>query len=117
MNNIDRIYSMLGLAQKGRNLLSGSEACKIAVMERKAKLVILSEDCARNTSKFFTDKCKHRNIPVIKLGSRERLGRAIGKDSRAVVAITDSGISRTILKIYSHQGKSSGIITGGDIDG
>ncbi len=100
MNEEARIYSMLGLAQNGGNAVSGTEGCKVAVLKNKARLVILSRDSGTNTKKFFTDKCKHRNIRLLIFGDRQALGNALGKGARTVVVITDQGIADAISKLY-----------------
>lgn len=100
MNERDKIYSMLGIAYKGRNLVSGADACKIAVYNESARLIVLSEDTAKNTRKFFDDKCRRRGIPVIVFGNRELLGKSIGKGDRAVLAVLDDGLASAIVKLY-----------------
>ncbi len=96
MNN--RILSLLGLAAKGRNLVSGEFSTEKAVKERKAALVIVSSEASDNTKKLFTDKCMFYNIPIYFYGTKEALGRAIGKEMRASVAVTDKGLAESIIK-------------------
>ena len=99
MNYSDRVYNMIGLAFKGGNLMAGTEKCKKVVLGDRAKLVLLSTDCSKNTSKLFYDKCLYRGIPVATFGTKDRLGRAVGKDNRTVLAVLDEGFSREILKL------------------
>ena len=54
----DKILSLLGLAAKGRNLVSGEFSTEKAVKEGKAALVIVSSDASDNTKKKFTNMCK-----------------------------------------------------------
>jgi ribosomal protein L7Ae-like RNA K-turn-binding protein len=99
MENEKRLKSMLGLAYKGGNLTAGSELCKKAVYEGRAKLVILSIDCSDNTKKKFMDKCSHRGIQVVFYGNRELLGESVGKTERTVLAVLDEGFSKEIIKL------------------
>ena len=55
MNN--RIYQMIALCQKARGLVTGEFACKKAVLEKEAQLVIVATDASNNTKKLFQDKC------------------------------------------------------------
>jgi len=112
-----KLYSMLGLAQKGKNIVSGIEGCKNAVQEGKAKLIILTEDCAKNTLKLFNNKCNYRNIPVIIFGSKECLGRAIGKEIRSVVAVMDNGIANAFVSLHEELINNSTNFSGGDMNG
>lgn len=94
----DRILSLLGLAEKSRNLVSGEFSTEKAVKARGAELVIVSKDASDNTKKLFSDKCKFYNIPFYLYGNKAELGRAIGKDMRSSVAVMDKGLAETIIK-------------------
>ena len=96
MNN--EILSILSLAMKGGKAVSGEFQVMEAVKKKKACLVILAEDASDNTKKLFSDKAGFRDIPVITLGTKEILGRAIGKKDRSNVAILDPGFTSLILK-------------------
>lgn len=98
MKRMDKILSLLGLAARGRNLVSGEFSTEKAVKEEKAFLVIVSEDASANTKKLFTDKCNYRDIPIYYYGQKEALGKAIGKQMRTSIAITDPGMAANIAK-------------------
>ena len=76
----NRILSLLGIAMKGRNLVSGEFQTLDAIRNGSAMLVIVAEDASGNTRKLFTDKCSYYGVPVELYGTKEELGRAIGKD-------------------------------------
>ncbi len=94
----DKILSLLGLAARGRNLVSGEFAAEKAVKEGKAELVIVADDASDNTKKMFANSCKFYNTPICFYSDKENLGRAIGKEMRASVAVTDHGIAAGIMK-------------------
>ena len=94
----DKILSLLGLAARGRNLVSGEFSTEKAVKERKAALVIVSSDASDNTKKKFGNMCTFYKIPIRFYASKENLGRAIGREMRSSVAVTDSGMAVNILK-------------------
>lgn len=94
----NKVISLLGIAMKGRNLVSGEFQTMEAIKTGSAWLVIVAEDASENTKKLFHDKCSYYEIPVVDYGSKEDLGRAIGKDLRSSVAICDDGLSRAVLK-------------------
>ena len=94
----DRILSLLGLAARGRNLVSGEFSTEKAVKEGKAALVIVGSDASDNTRKMFTNMCAFYKTPIYFYASKEALGRAIGKEMRASVAVTDSGMAANIIK-------------------
>ena len=93
-----KIYSYIGLAQKAGKAAAGEFLTEKAIQERKAELVLVSEEASANTKKLFTDKCNYRNIPIFYYGEKEALGKAIGKQMRTSIAITDPGMAANIAK-------------------
>ena len=75
----NKVFSLLGIAMRGRNLVSGEFQTLDAVKKGSAMLVIIAEDASENTRKLFTDKCTYYQVPVYRYGTKEELGRAIGK--------------------------------------
>lgn len=94
----DKVLSLLGLAARGRNLVSGEFSTEKAVKGRKAALVIVSSEASDNTKKMFTNMCIFYQIPIYFYGTKEALGKAIGKEMRASVAVTDQGMAESIIK-------------------
>lgn len=93
-----KVLSLLGIAQRGRNLVSGEFSTEKAIKEGKACLVLIADDASDNTKKHFRDMCAFREVPVKELENKEEIGHAIGKEMRASVAITDLGIANAIIK-------------------
>ena len=94
----DRILSLLGLAVRSRNLVSGEFSTEKAVKAGRAELVIVSSDASENTKKMFTDKCAFYGIPIYVYSDRHSLGRAIGKEMRVSAAVTEKGLAESIIK-------------------
>lgn len=103
----NKILSLLGLAAKGRNLVSGEFQTESAVKDGSAMLVIVAKDASANTKKLFTDKCSYYKIPVFQYGIKEELGRAVGKDLRSSLAITNVGLAETIIKHLESAGDTA----------
>lgn len=94
----NRIFSLLGLAMRGHNLVSGEMQTLDAVRNGSAMLVIIAEDASDNTGKLFHDKCSYYGVPVFRYGTKEELGRAIGKDFRSSLGVCDAGLADTIMR-------------------
>ncbi len=94
----NKVLSLLGIAMRGRNLVSGEFQTLEAIKKGSAMLVIIAEDASDNTKKLFTDKCTFYEVPVIKFGTKEALGRAIGKDLRSSIGVCDAGLADAIIK-------------------
>ena len=94
----NKVLSLLGLAMRGRNLVSGEFQTLEAVKNGSAMLVIIAEDASANTKKLFTNKCTFYEVPVYEYGTKEELGRAIGKDVRSSLGVSDAGLAEAIIK-------------------
>ena len=98
MSRPDKVLSLLGIAMKAGKVVSGETSTEAAVKGFQAYLVVVAQDASDNTRKHFTDMCNYRDIPIITYSTREELGRAIGKDYRSNLAVTDEGLSGSIIK-------------------
>lgn len=94
----DRILSLIGLCAKAGKIVSGEFACENAIKEGKAFLVLVANDASNNTRKKFQDKSNFYEVPCFVYGDKDSLGHAIGREMRAMVAITDQGLARSIEK-------------------
>ncbi|MCM1216373.1 MAG: ribosomal L7Ae/L30e/S12e/Gadd45 family protein [Lachnospiraceae bacterium] len=99
----NKIYSLLGIARRGRNLVSGEFQTLEAVREGSAMLVVVAEDASDNTKKLFSDKCSYYRVPVFRYGTKESLGQAIGKDMRSSVCVCDAGLADAIIRLLEQE--------------
>ena len=96
--NKDRVLSMLGLAARSRNVVSGGFATEQAVRSGKACLVIIAEDASGNTRKKYSNMCDFYMVPCVFYGTKNVLGHSMGKEERSVLALTDEGFADSIQK-------------------
>ena len=61
---MDRVFSMIGLAQKAGTVVSGEFATEKAVKTGKAFLVIVSDAASDNTKKMFRNMCTFYEVPM-----------------------------------------------------
>ncbi len=93
-----KIYNLIGIATKSRNLVSGEFMTEKTVKEHKAALVIVAGDASDNTKKMFTNMCTYYNVPIYFFGVKDDLGHAMGKEFRASLAVLDKGLADAIEK-------------------
>lgn len=93
-----KVLSMIGLATKAGKVTSGEFSVEKAVKLGKAYLVIVADDASDNTRKMFTNMCTFYEVPIFFYGSKETLGNAMGKETRASLAILDTGFKDAIVK-------------------
>ena len=94
----ESFFSLLGLCQKAGKVVSGSVLCEKNIRSGKARLVIISSEASEATIKNFSSLSHACQVPVIIAGTREQLGRAIGKYNRTVLVILDRSFKDMLLK-------------------
>lgn len=94
----DRILSTLGLAMKAGKIASGEFSTEKAVKSHQAFLVIVSVEASENTKKMFRNMCSFYQVPMYLYESKETLGRAIGKQYRASLAVLDEGFAKSLIE-------------------
>ena len=87
---------MLGIAAKSGNVVSGEFSTEKAVKTGHAYLVIVSEEASDNTNKMFANMTDFYEVPMYVFGTKEELGRCIGKEFRASLAITDENLANAV---------------------
>ena len=97
------------MAQKAGRVSSGAYAAEKLIQSGKAALVIVAEDASENTKEQFRNKCGYYEVPFAVLSTRERLGRAIGKEERVTIALSDEGFSGAILKLVGQERRTEGV--------
>lgn len=96
---MDKVLGMLGLAKKAGRLEVGEEPVGGAARAREARLILVARDAADNTIRrvrHFADagQCLWVKVPATK----DELGRAVGRTSCAMVAVTDIGFAEAAAK-------------------
>lgn len=96
---MDPILSMIGICRKAGRIEAGEEPVDAAVRARDARLLLLAADAADNTARrcaHFAEvgQCLWLRVPE----SKYELGRALGRGSCAVLAITDTGLALAVAQ-------------------
>lgn len=91
-----KVLSMLGLATRSRNVVSGAFATEKAVKSGKAYMVIVADDASGNTKKKFRNMCVYYKVPIYEFGEKEILGHSMGKEERTSLAVTNEGFANSI---------------------
>ncbi len=94
--NVKKACGMIGLAMRAGKIASGEFAVEKAVKEYKAYLVIVAQEASDNTQKKFRNMCQFYEVPYLVFGTKEELGRIIGKEYRASLAVCDKKFAEVI---------------------
>jgi len=105
---MDKILSLISIAKKSGNVVSGEFSTENAIRDKKAFLVIIAEDASDNTKKKFKDKSAFYHVPCRLYGDKTGLGRAMGLKERACLAILDRGLSDAVIAQLNNRGEIYG---------
>ena len=97
----NKTMSLVGLATKAGKTASGEFSTEKAVKTGKAYLVLVAEDASENTKKKFRNMCTFYEVSLYFLSDKEGLGRAMGKEFRASLAVMDESFAQAMQKELS----------------
>lgn len=98
MNQKQKLLGCIGLAMKAGALKSGETMTEEAIRSGKAKLCFVACDASDNTKKKFSDHCSYYHVPLVMCLTKEEMGKAVGKEYRASIAVTDKGFADLLRK-------------------
>ena len=95
----NKVLSLIGLATKAGKVTSGEFSTEKSVKTGHANIVIVSEEASENTKKKFRNMCEYYQVPIYLYGTKNELGKAMGKEFRASLAVQDAGLAKAIEKV------------------
>ncbi len=110
---MQKIFSMIGFAQKAGKVSAGTMAARSSLLRLKANLLIMSYDISENTRESLISLCKKRKVPWIILGNKFELGTSVGKAYRVALTINEPGMANSIIELLKSRGEglnSTGVV-------
>ena len=101
--NSSKALSLIGLATKAGKTVSGEFSTEKSVKTGKGFLVLVAGDASDNTKKKFRNMCTFYEVPLYFLSDKETMGRAMGKEFRASLAVQDENFAKAIMKILEER--------------
>ncbi len=93
------LTGLLGLARKAGKAELGEESVTAAAHGHKARLILVASDAAENTRRRALTLGQAGNAPVLSPPlTKGELGRAVGRASCALLALTDVGLASSAAK-------------------
>jgi ribosomal protein L7Ae-like RNA K-turn-binding protein len=83
-----RFLERLGLARRAGRVVSGTVAVRRAMKQGQAGHVCIATDSSEATQRQLASNCRRKEVSVSKCFEGARLGRAVGTDFIAALAIT-----------------------------
>ena len=86
--------SLLGLGARARRVAIGVEAAHAALQRGTAEALVMPADASDRAKEKLVSLAGHRQVPVLVVGSAERLGAALGRPPVHGVAVMDRQLAR-----------------------
>lgn len=99
---------MLGFARKAGALVCGSFAVEQNLRKRKVLLVVADEALSARAQEELERLCKANCVPFLLAGPPQRLGAAIGKQSK-VVGVMEQAFSKRLQEIFLQAQRRGGV--------
>ncbi len=96
----DDVLSVLGLAYRAKKVTIGFDFISQQARQGAVSLIVLASDCSDGTAKSYKNKCQYYQIPCIRYGTRETIGKSVGKQNISAIAICDEGFAALVLKKF-----------------
>ena len=90
----NRVLSLIGLATKAGKTVSGEFSTEKSVKTGKGLLVIVAEDAPRIQRRNSGICAVFYEVPTFFFSDKESLGRAMGKEYRACLAVQDENFAK-----------------------
>lgn len=94
----NKVLGLIGLAARARKIESGTDIVSETILNKKAKLVIVTEDASDRTKNNFEFLCKKHSVNFLIYSDIENLSHSIGKNNKAVICIKDKNFADEIYK-------------------
>jgi ribosomal protein L7Ae-like RNA K-turn-binding protein len=94
-----KVLGLVGLGARARNVVVGVDRVKDAVRKNKVVLAIVAPDASRHSREKILPILAARRVRVIEGSTAAALGGAVGKETTAVVGITDAALARGIRRL------------------
>ncbi len=97
---MDKFLTLLGLARRAGKLALGEAPVGEAIKKGEAQAVFLASDGAENTRRKLENRLGDRPFYSVPCNKAE-LGRALGRETCAVAAVTDRGLADSLLRVLA----------------
>ncbi len=99
---MDNILRLLGIAKKAGKLELGEEPVGAVSRARACSLMLIAQDATENTVRRAAHFAQFGNISRLKVPyTKAELGQAVGRNSLALLAVTDVGLAEAIVQKLS----------------
>ena len=94
-----KALGLLGLGVRGRLVVVGVEQARAAVQRGNGVLALVAKDASHNSLNKIVPMLKAKRIAMTEAFGAAELGDAVGRETTAVVVITDRQLAEGVRKL------------------
>lgn len=95
-----RLLGLLGLGVRAGNAIIGVDRVRDAAVRGKIRLAVVAPDVSRHSLDKIVPLLTARHVQMIEGPTGASLGAAVGRESTAVVGITNPALARGVRKLF-----------------
>jgi ribosomal protein L7Ae-like RNA K-turn-binding protein len=111
-----RVEALLSAARRSRKVAIGSTLVRQELERDRCRLVVVATDARAAATTPWVQQAVSRGLAAA-WGTKERLGRVMGRSEVGVVALVDDGLARTLTRSIGLAHLNSPCLVPGDVDG
>ncbi len=92
-----KVLGLVGLGLRGRLAVVGVQQVRDAAKHGKLKVALVANDASKNSLDKVSGLLKALEVPVVGALSSTELGGVAGRESVAVIGVTNAGLARGIM--------------------
>jgi ribosomal protein L7Ae-like RNA K-turn-binding protein len=97
VNNSNHVLSLLGLARRAGNIITGQTLCIEGVKSKKVSLLIIAGDLNETTRYKMSQLCETEGVEYRIFSNKADLSHAVGKENYGLFGVTNKKFSRAII--------------------
>lgn len=101
---MNKVYSLIGFAQKAGKISSGTVAAKTSLLRKRARILVMSSDISEKTRDSLIGTCNKQKIPWVVFGNKLQLGVSVGKAYRVALTVNDDNMAQAIIAALRETG-------------
>ena len=96
-----KILGLVGLGIRGRNAIVGVQQVRDAAKRGKLRIALVASDASQNSLDKVISLLDARGVKVLKDFTAGELGEIAGRNSVAVIGVSDAGLAMGISRALS----------------
>lgn len=99
MTDLEKLYPLIGLANRARKLTLGMSATLQAIRQRRVQLLILADNISVNAASKVEKAAIENGIAIVRGGSKDAYGQICGRAELGIIGVEDTAFAKSLRKV------------------